>query len=141
MEEPIPVREENPEQYNQNLTGNPGVIAEYESLLEFESHLINPASEKAHTWLTRDAVLSNITTQQLLEIRIGLELVQILKHLGLKEAQDVFLADINALLVASRGVDGFHTKMMHTNISELKGMKPEDIEKKGFRWLFQKRKQ
>ncbi len=115
-------------------------LNETENPYEFETNLIKPASEKDYPWLSRDAVLSNINAKQLIEIRLGLELVQLLEHLDLPDAKTAFLADIQAILVVSRGVDGFWTRMMRTSISELKGWKQDDVEKKGFRWLFRKNK-
>ena len=115
---------------NFNETDNP---------YEFEENLIKPASQVQYDWLSRDPVLSNITAKQLLEVRLGLELVQLLDYLHLPDAKSAFLADIQAIFVVSRGVDGFWTRMMRTSISELKGWKQEDVDKKGFRWLFRKK--
>lgn len=116
-----------------------GSVPDIENPYEFEESLIKPASQEAHSWLTRDPVLSNITKQELLEARIGLELVGLLDHLGLENSKKAFLADINGIFVLSRGKEGFWVRMMRTSISELKGWKQEDVEKKGFKWLFRKK--
>lgn len=116
-----------------------GPPVELDSPYDFETHLINPASEKGYDWLNRDAVLGNITDKQLFELRLNLELVQLLDYLNLEDAKAAFLADAKALLVISRSREGFWTRMMRTSISELKGYRPEDVEKKGFKWLFKRK--
>jgi len=128
-----------PEIIEQEPIGN--IPQEYDNSLEFESHLINPASEKTHEWLNRDAVLSNLKENEVFEVKAGLELVKLLDHLQLFDARDAFLADIEATLVVSRGREGFWTKMMRTSISELKGYRNNPDEKKkdsGWKHSFRK---
>ena len=110
---------------------------EYDNSLDFESHLINPASEKKNSWLNRDPVLSNLTNTEVLQAKAGLELIKLLDYLKLYDARDAFLADIEAMFVISRGRDGFWTKMMRTSITDstLKGYKDNpDDKKKDSRW-------
>ncbi|MAF44196.1 MAG: hypothetical protein CMI54_08580 [Parcubacteria group bacterium] len=111
-------------------------IYDAENGLEFQQNLIAPKSESTFDWLNRDAVLGNIDPKEKMEIRAGLELVQLLDHLGSTKAKNAFLSDINTILVVSRSVEGFERKMMQTAISELKGVKLSEMEGRTVRKFF-----
>lgn len=100
-------------------------IQEFENNMDFQNVLINPKSEKNHSWLTRDLVLGNIERKDLKRANFSMELVKLLKHMGLNDAANFFIADVQAEFIMSRSIMGFESKLLRTSISEYKGLGEE----------------
>lgn len=107
-------------------TQNNEPINDVDSTVEFQQEIINPASKAKFDWADRDLVLGNIDKKDRLVAVAAIELIELLYDMGQDEVALLYEADLKALFVTSRSVDGFATKSLNTARHEFKGLDEEE---------------